>query len=211
MPAQAAPVARSASSKSANRDKSTRAEILEAAARLIVEDGYAACTMRSLSERVKIKAGSMYYHFNSKEEIVVEIMNIGVETLLDEVQRRVAELPPKSPFKKKFECAVEAHVACKVDADIPYMRVYEHLPPIIKRESRAMRHKYADFWVAMLLAAKKSGDVRSDLDLDIFVPFFLAGLNRIPEWFNGKKMSEKKVSREVANIFLSGIRPAGAR
>jgi AcrR family transcriptional regulator len=153
----------------------------------------------------------MYYHFDSKEEIVVEIMNMGAAALLEEVQRRVNELPPKSPFKKKFERAVDAHIACKVDANIPYMRVYEHLPPIIKRESRTMRHRYADFWVTLLNEAKKTGEIRSDLDLDVFVPFFLAGLNRIPEWFNSKKVNQKRVSQELTNTFLQGIKRPGTR
>ena len=66
-------------------DSSTRDVILDSAARLIVEEGFAACTMRAISQRVQIKAGSLYYHFASKDDIVFEIMNLGAAMLHDAV------------------------------------------------------------------------------------------------------------------------------
>lgn len=187
------------------RDKSTRVEILNAAASLIVEHGYGACTMRSLSERVNIKAGSLYYHFASKDEIVVEIMNMGVEMLLEEVISRVQALPQGTGFRQRFSTAVEAHLASKLSRDMPYMQVYEHLPPVIKRQARSMRQKYADFWFALLEDGKQTGEVDKDLDLAIFIPYFLGGLNRVPEWFHYKTMSKEKLTDIIVNASLNGI------
>lgn len=192
--------------KSNNRDNSTRAEILDAAARLVVEQGYGACTMRSISESVKIKAGSLYYHFSSKEEIVVEIMNMGVEMLLKEVESKVEQLPDDVSWYEKFRVAVQAHVNAKVDPEIPFMQVYEHLPPIIKRESRSMRQKYAKFWYGLIKGGQDAGEYRSDLDIDTFLPFFLGGLNRVPEWFHADRMDPVKIADSIVDTLLSGLK-----
>ena len=55
------------------KPNSVRREILDAAADIIVRQGYDACTMRAVAALVDMKAGSLYYHFKSKDEIVEEI------------------------------------------------------------------------------------------------------------------------------------------
>lgn len=192
------------------RDKPTRDEILEAAARLIVEEGYGACTMRSLSERVRIKAGSLYHHFSSKDEIVAEVLNMGVTMLLAEVTTQVGRLPADAPFAERFHTAVRAHVTSKVDAKVPYMQVYEHLPPIMKRRSRAMRQQYAEFWVQLFEEAMRSGEVAPDLEVSIVVPYLLGGLNRIPEWYQPKHMDIGRIADVVSESMLHGFRAPAA-
>lgn len=183
----------------------TREEILDAAARLIVEHGYGACTMRSVSDRVCIKAGSLYYHFASKDEIVAEIMNLGVTMLLRQVEQQVRSLPRGSSFKKRIETAIKTHVACKINPDTPFMQVYEHLPPVMKRQSRDMRQTYANFWIKLLADGVASGDVRANLDLPILASYLLGGLNRVPEWYRPTKKDGDKVLRLIVSTALNGI------
>jgi AcrR family transcriptional regulator len=187
------------------RNNITREEILDAAARLVVEEGYGACTMRSVSNKVRIKAGSLYYHFASKDEIIVEIMNLGVTMLLRQVEGEVQALPARSSFKTRIETAIKTHVACKTNTNMPFMQVYEHLPPVMKRHSREMRRKYANFWIKLLADGVASGDVRSNIDLPVFVSYLLGGLNRVPEWYHPKRKDGDKVVRLIAGTVLNGI------
>lgn len=189
----------------ARSEKATRESILDAAAALIVNDGMAACTMRSISEKVNIKAGSLYHHFSSKDEIVVEIMNKGVERLLDEVRGAVESRPDDAGFADRLATAVRVHVACKTDKHLLFMQVYEHLTPIIKRQGRVMRKRYADFWKDLIEAGKASGEVRADLSVALFVPYVLSGLNRTPEWFNAEHMVLDEVVQMIVDTLTSGI------
>ncbi len=45
-------------------------EILDAAAALFIERGYAATTTRAITDRVGIRQGALYYHFASKDELL---------------------------------------------------------------------------------------------------------------------------------------------
>jgi len=172
---------------------------------LIVSEGFDACKMRSISQKVNIKAGSLYYHFASKDEIVVEIMNKGAETLLDQVRTAVEELPEATPFVERLRCAIHVHISCKVDRNLPLMQVYEHLTPVIKRQGRVERKKYADFWKDLLAEGKERGEIRSDLDLDMFVPYILTVLNRAPEWANVEHVKIDDVVQMVIDTTLNGI------
>lgn len=52
----------------------TRERILEVAARLFVERGYAGTSVRDIAKELGIANPSLYYHFKSKEEMLAELL-----------------------------------------------------------------------------------------------------------------------------------------
>jgi AcrR family transcriptional regulator len=62
----------------------TRERILEVALALFAEKGYDATSMRTIAEHVGITKAALYYHFDSKADIV--------RAMLAETERRVADL-----------------------------------------------------------------------------------------------------------------------
>lgn len=183
----------------------TRAEILDAAARLIVDLGYDACTMRKVADQVQIQAGSLYYHFASKDEIVEEIMNSGIELLLDEVQRRLAELPQDTAFEQRLRAAMNAHISCLLSENSAFMHVYEYVPPVLKRRSRAMRDKYATLWIRLFEQGRASGEIDAQVNLPLLIAYLLGGINRIPEWFRRTKFTLSDVLDMATNTLLHGV------
>lgn len=57
------------SSETITKRERTRQAILDAAYSLIIEQGYAATSMRQISERAGLALGSIYNHFSSKEQV----------------------------------------------------------------------------------------------------------------------------------------------
>jgi AcrR family transcriptional regulator len=66
---------------------SARVEILDAAAALFAEHGYAGTSTRSIAERVGIRQASLYYHFAGKDELLLELLETSVRPSLDFVER----------------------------------------------------------------------------------------------------------------------------
>jgi AcrR family transcriptional regulator len=67
-----------------------RAEILEAAKQLFVEEGYAATTIRRIAAKLGISSTALYVYFSDKDAILVEICDAtfaGLIVELDEVWR----------------------------------------------------------------------------------------------------------------------------
>jgi AcrR family transcriptional regulator len=62
------------SEESLTKGERTRQAILEAAYSLIVEQGYAATSMRQIAEKVGLALGGIYNHFSSKEEVFCAIV-----------------------------------------------------------------------------------------------------------------------------------------
>ena len=60
--------------------------LLDVAASLFAQRGYAATSMRDIALGVKMLPGSVYYHFASKEELLVAVYEAGVGELEGAVQ-----------------------------------------------------------------------------------------------------------------------------
>jgi AcrR family transcriptional regulator len=188
-----------------SRSSPTRVEILDAAARLIVDGGYEAFTMRAVALRVNIKAGSLYHHFKSKEDIVAEVLNSGIVMLLEQVEQKLSAVRPNAPFADRIGVAIQAHIACMLGRDTVLMQVYEHLPPVLKRRSRAMRDKYAKLWFRLFESGIDDGEIDPHVNLNLFVPFFLGGLNRVPEWVRQRRGKSSDVAEMATRTLLFGV------
>ena len=124
--------------------RETRASILTAAARLFAEKGFADCTLREIATVANMKAGSVYYHFDSKDEILDEVINTGIERLFENVTKALDLLAADAPVERRLREAVRAHILSFLDVRgdaNTFLRIYEHLPPIMKRRSRAARQR----------------------------------------------------------------------
>lgn len=65
----------------ATRSDNRLPELLDAAARLFARHGYAGTSMRDIALEVNMLPGSVYYHFASKEELLVAVYAAGVREL----------------------------------------------------------------------------------------------------------------------------------
>lgn len=70
-------------------------EILDAAAQLFTEKGFAATSTREIAQAVGIKQASLYYHFPSKEGILAELLSATVRpSLAAAAELADADAPP---------------------------------------------------------------------------------------------------------------------
>ena len=71
-----------ATSLAAKSEKSRNAILISAAA-LFRHQGYSATTLRQIAGKARIKAGSIYYYFDSKEEILAEVLERGLRHVFE--------------------------------------------------------------------------------------------------------------------------------
>jgi AcrR family transcriptional regulator len=71
-----------------------RAEILRAAERIFVAEGYEGATIRKIADEVGVSSTCLYMHFRDKDEILLEICTAAMEALLamnNEISARSAD------------------------------------------------------------------------------------------------------------------------
>lgn len=91
----------------APRQDNRRERLLDAAARLFGEQGFHAASMRDIAKAAGMLSGSIYYHFASKDELLLAIYEEGARRLAEAVEQAVAS---QSDPWMRLEAACAAHL-----------------------------------------------------------------------------------------------------
>ncbi len=93
-----------------------RAELIEKAANLFGERGYANTSMRDISAAFGILHGSIYHHFGSKEELFITVYASGVDRFVNDVEKAIE--PLTDPWQR-LEAACVAHLEALLMRESP--------------------------------------------------------------------------------------------
>ncbi len=186
----------------------TRERVLLEAARLFRHHGYAATTLREVADAAGVKAGSIYYHFESKEQILGEVLDKGITIVTDAVRTRVGALPESALWRDRIAAGIEGHLWGMLhygDFTSANIRIYGQIPTSAKKRHRVVRRAYADYWDRLFESALASGELRSDTSTAMIRLFVIGALNWTVEWYNPQRGSFQDFSRQITAIVFEGI------
>lgn len=190
------------------KSERTRARILDAAAEVFSEQGYGA-RLSDIAERAGMKTGSLYYHFDSREDLVTEILHRGVETSFGQVRDAVDALPGTATAIDRLAAAVRAHTMSILeisDYASARARIVGQVPPAVAKAHQADQRAYGSYWNELFEAAQRAGDIDPDVDLFVVRMLALGAMNWIAEWspLAGRRSAEAIADQTVAAV-LGGV------
>ncbi|MGK5090908.1 TetR/AcrR family transcriptional regulator [Deltaproteobacteria bacterium TL4] len=186
----------------------TRVRVLNAAAKLFRHKGYAETTLREIAKECNLKAGSIYYHFGSKDEILEKVLEYGISQVWTEVQTAIQALPDKATSYEKVKVGVEAHLNTLVALDdftATHIRVFKYAPEAIRERTQFLRDDYDNYWKQLLIEAQEQGALRADIDLSVSRLFLFGGINWTLEWYRDRKLTFAQLAEIYTDIFFKGI------
>jgi AcrR family transcriptional regulator len=185
-----------------------RALILDTAARLFRKNGFAATSLRDIATTSSMKAGSLYYHFASKDAIVAEVLRIGVAHVFGEVRRAVEALGSDAGARELIGTAVAAHLKALLDSEnytSANIRIFGQVSQEIRNDHLPLREEYEQFWADLLSRCSRNGEFNRERNLQ-FARFFIIGaMNATLEWFHPGKATVEEIAAELTAIFLGGV------
>lgn len=131
-----------------------RQEILTVAARKMRRVGYAEMSLRDLAAEVGMKAGSLYYHFPSKDALATEVMRLGVEMVQQAVRVALEACPDAAP-RERVIVAMRVHLETLLSASdfsSAHIRCYPFVPDAVRGELTAVRRAYDRDWSELIAA-----------------------------------------------------------
>lgn len=188
----------------------SRAKILDAAARIFRDKGYAATTLSEIAEAADMKAGSLYYYFDRKEEILEEVLDMGMRQIHNAVENSQTSLPPGTSHYWRIHAAVEAHLIALLrhgDYTSANIRIFDQIPDDVRQRHLRLRNAYAACWRRILNAAQKDGALRNDVDLPLIRMLLMGALNWSVEWYKPGKKSIRTMADHVCIMLFEGIAP----
>lgn len=189
-------------------------KVLDAAAKIFRDYGYAGTTMRAIADEADLKAGSIYYHYKSKDELITAVLDLSIRSLTDTVASELEALPETATGRERIETAIRAHLSAIIqngDYTLVSRRVFGQVPEAIRVRNTRLRDSYAGIWQDILLTAQKRGEFRTTINLSLVRLFILGALNWTVEWYKPGGRPIDEVAREFASFVLDGLnRPDAA-
>lgn len=182
--------------------------VLDAAAKIFRDYGYAGTTMRAIADEADLKAGSIYYHYKSKDELISAVLDLGIRLLIDDVRGALAALPEGASGRDRVQAAMHAHLSSILtngDYTLSSRRVIGQVPESVRKQNMRLRDSYAAIWQEILKGAQTGGEFRSSANMSLVRLFVLGALNWTVEWFKPGGRSIEEVAREFADLILDGL------
>ncbi len=186
--------------------KVTKEQILEAAAQIFREKGFHAASMQDIAEAVNLQKASLYHHVSSKQEILVELLDIALDMLIE----RVEEVTKQAiPADEKLRKAMQTYLSMLSERrDLAAVLLLEHrsLEDEFRTRHIPRRDRFERLWRGIIEEGVKSGQFECE-NPRLAVKAVLGVANWTIMWFrpNGK-LSAEDIAAQNAELLLGGLR-----
>lgn len=188
--------------------------ILQAAEQVLAEQGYDAMSMEEIASRVGISRAAIYLHFPSKENLILALIQHGIETSAERLDTILAE--NTSP-REKVSTLIERTYGGMAQPSFQAFSAIMHSPTFLSKID-GKRETMRDLWnptvqrlTTLLEDGKRSGDFDPDMPTSLMVGLLIGLLSP----FNRRMVEQVQmplpgVAKCLARYFLKGIAPSNA-
>lgn len=186
------------------RADNRRDAVLAAAARLFANAGYAGTSMRDIAAEAGMLGGSVYYHFKTKADLLLEAHQLGITRYASALAKTLEEYATADPWQR-FGAACRIHLQCIHDSD-DYSRLVRadftrQYPLEVHAALIAQRDAYERVIVRLVseLPLKKSVDRR------VFRLTAMGALNSSRYWYRPGQKSPARIAEEIVEMLKFGV------
>ena len=185
--------------------RSVREKILAAAVQLFAQYGYHAATMRDIARISGIQAASIYYHYASKQALLVEIMDTHMRNLNANLQRIVQE---PAPIEQRLYEAIANHIRLHTTYKAEFFIIDTEIRAL-EQEQRgailALRDQYEMLLQGLLAEGMAQGIFRR-ADIKVSSYALIAMCTEVATWFRPDgRLSVQQVIDIYTQMITEGL------
>ncbi|WP_137921649.1 TetR/AcrR family transcriptional regulator [Hydrogenophaga sp. 2FB] len=176
-------------------------QILDKAAELFAANGYRGTSTREIMGALNMPSGSLYYHFSSKEDLLAEVYKVGVQHVIDVVDRAiVGEADPWVRLEKACAAHLQAILEDNSYAQVISKIMPEDVPSDTERLTE-LRDAYEMIFVKVIQDLTLPSDIsRKSLRL-----LLLGALNWSRIWYRSGQDSPAAIAAEFVQIVRGNL------
>ncbi|AXE31551.1 TetR family transcriptional regulator [Chromobacterium phragmitis] len=147
-------------------ENSRRMELIRAAASLFRDQGYERTTVRDLGNAVGMQSGSLFYHFRTKEEILVAVMALGIASTTEQLAAALAQAAaPRDKLAALFRVHLNSLLGDNQAALEVMLYEWRSVSAAAKPALVVLRDRYEALWQQVLDDAAAAGMIKQDTRL----------------------------------------------
>lgn len=183
----------------------TREKILEAAAQIFSEKGFHAASMQEIASAVNLQKASLYHHISSKQEILLELLDLALDLLIERIGEVVAQ---SGPPEEKLPQAMRVYLQTLTDhRGLAAVLLFEHrsLDDDLKSRHLPRRDRFESLWRDLIQEGEKAGVFDCD-DPALATRALLGVLNWTITWYRSDgSFAAQEIADQYADLFLKGL------
>ena len=184
----------------------TREQILNAAALIFSQKGFHATSMQDIADAVNLQKASIYHHINSKQEILVEILDQALDLLIDNMEQ-ILQLP--LPADELFRQAIRSYLTTIFERrELAAVLLLEHrsLEPELNAQHIPRRDRFEQLWRHLFQLGIDEGLFVSK-DINMSVRALLGAMNWSITWYCPQgPCTADEIANLFADLFLFGLK-----
>ncbi|MEW5420889.1 TetR/AcrR family transcriptional regulator [Amorphus sp. 3PC139-8] len=164
-----------------SKGERTRKRILDATAAEVARCSVEGTSINSIAAAARLKTGSLYFHFESKDKLVEAMFEAGLSASLDRLDAALADCPADADPAVRLYAALRAHIGAVRD-----MRDYTIavLGPSFPKDAaganaRRLRRDYVARWTELVDAAQREDMLAREPDPELLRDAILGALNAV--------------------------------
>jgi AcrR family transcriptional regulator len=186
--------------------RNSRADVVAAAGRLFAERGYHGTSMRDLGRELGLLGSSLYAHVESKQDLLVEVVEEGARLFEESAASALAEPGPASD---RLRALIAGHIDVVLD-NPDVVRTFLNEARMLDEDHRsrviAARDRYEESFREVIASGVAEGSFRPDTDPKIASIFILSILNAIERWYRPDgAIGRDELVDQLSDFALSGL------
>jgi AcrR family transcriptional regulator len=177
-------------------DGNRRQALISVAAQLFKLKGYDATSTREIASKVGMHAGSPFYHFENKQDLLLAVMVEGMTQAIARQHRALDALLVQAEHtpRARLQVLVRHHfdVLLGPDSDFIPVMLYEgrSLNPAQVHTITQLKNRYEAPWIPVLQTLHDNGDLRAPVGLARLMIF--GALNWSVQWYEAPNSSAQR-------------------
>jgi TetR/AcrR family transcriptional regulator, cholesterol catabolism regulator len=183
----------------------TSERLLKAAVALFSRKGYESTSTREVAALIGIQKASLYYHIESKEDLLYLISKASLECIRGDVEKAMQHAD--GPVER-IRALIGAHLQSMLRDQEEHATTLAKMRSLSKErlaQVGALRRDYEEMVRHAMLEGQRAGAVRGDIDPKYMSLALLGLLNRVLVWYRKRgRLSPAQLGQVLGTIFLTG-------
>lgn len=185
----------------------SRQEILRTAARLFQEKGYDATSMQDIASALDLSKAALYHHFESKDEILFQIMSYGMDIFENQVLGAAKSIADP---EERLKACIRLHVQVVLggqDREITVILHENHaLPAEEKRQINARKKAYIVYLENLIGEVQRRRGAAMAVHPRVAAFALLGMINWMYQWYRPTgAIAGEEIAKQYVSLFLHGL------
>ena len=182
-------------------------DICRIAARVFYEKGYDGASMQDIAKAVGLTKAGLYHHVGSKDRLLFEIMNYGMDILDETVLQKVKEIADP---RERLRQTIIGHIDLIVRARDLEITVILHenrsLKGALRKKINVRKREYIHYIESLIAQVQEQAGGKPFLSPTLAAFALLGMINWLYQWFQPEgPTKQNELTEAYADFFFRGL------